>query len=176
VTLIQRKAGFVGLLTLMLAALLMTISGTAQAVTIPAHGQVYNGDSPRCLDSGTTTGALLFNCSTSAFQQWTYNNADEIVGNSPTACLTEAGTTNGSRAVLDPCTGATSQQWTGNPAAGSEYVNVASGKCLDADLGTIGGQATIVQVWSCGGASNQIWTFQFPPSTILPPPPPPRSP
>jgi hypothetical protein len=175
VTLIHRKAGLVGLLTLMLAALLMTVSGTAQAVTIPAHGQVYNGDSPRCLDSGTPTGALLFNCSTSVNQQWVYNNADEIVGNSPTGCLTEAGATNGSRAVLATCTDATSQQWIGNPL-GSEFVNVASGKCLDADLGTIGGQATIVQVWSCGGASNQIWSFQFQPTVILPPPPPPKSP
>lgn len=175
-TIIQRKVGLAGLFVLMLAALLMTISGTAQAVTLPAHGQVYNSDSPRCLDSGTTTGALLFNCSTSQFQQWTYNRSDEIVGNSPTGCLTEAGTTNGSRAVLQTCTGATSQQWTGNPNGASEYVNVASGKCLDADLGTIGGQATIVQVFSCGGASNQLWTFQFPPSVLLPPPPPPKSP
>ena len=47
---------------------------------------------------------------------------------------------------------------------------MASGKCLDADLGTIGGQGTIVQVWSCGGASNQIWTFQFPETTMHPQP------
>jgi Ricin-type beta-trefoil lectin domain len=176
VNIFRRKAGLVGLMSLLAVVVPLAISGTAQAVTIPAHGQVYNGDSPRCLDSGTPTGALLFNCSTSIYQQWVYNSSDEIVGNSPTGCLTEAGTTNGSRAVLETCTGATSQQWSGNPYGSSEYVNVASGKCLDADLGTIGGQGTIVQVWSCGGASNQLWTFQYPPSTLLPPPPPPKSP
>ncbi len=164
----RRKAGVAALLTL-LFALLPFATGSAQASpglpTLPPHGQVYNGDSPRCLDSGTPTGALLFNCSTSIYQLWVYNRSDEIVGNSPTGCLDDGAGQNGSRVVLKPCTGSTSQQWIGDPFGGT-FVNVASGKCLDADLGTIGGQGTIVQVWSCGGASNQIWSFQFPDSTI----------
>ncbi len=168
----HRKAGLAGLFMLVAAAVPLAMSGTAQAVVIPAHGQVYNGDSPRCLDSGTPNGALLFNCSTSPYQQWVYNSSYEIVGNSPTGCLTEAGPTNGSRAVLETCTGATSQQWSGNPYGSGEFINFASGKCLDADLGTIGEQGTIVQVWSCGGASNQIWTFQYPAESINPLPPP----
>jgi len=151
-----------------LALLPFAAAGSAQAVptlpTIPAHGQVYNGDSPRCLDSGTPMGALLFNCSSSIYQQWVYNRLNEIVGNSPTGCLDDGAGNNGSRAVLVPCTDSTSQQWIGDPGGG-EFINVASGKCLDADLGTIGGQGTIVQVWSCGGASNQIWTFQFQPGS-----------
>jgi hypothetical protein len=171
----RRKFGVAAFLTLLFALIPFAAAGSAQAITLPPHGQVYNGDSPRCLDSGTPTGALLFNCSTSIYQQWVYNSSAEIVGNSPTGCLQEAGTANGSRAVLEPCTGATSQQWSIDPFGG-EFVNLASGKCLDADLGTIGGQGTIVQVWSCGGASNQIWSFQYPDETITPPPPPPPSP
>jgi hypothetical protein len=173
VRIFRRKAGLIGLMGLLIAIVPFAVSGTAQAVTLPAHGQVYNGDSPRCLDSGTPTGALLFNCSTSIYQQWVYNSSDEIVGNSPTECLSDGTGANGSRAVLVPCTDATNQQWIGNPYGSGEFVNVASGKCLDADLGTIGEQGTIVQVWSCGGASNQIWTFQYPASTL---PPPPKSP
>lgn len=86
----RRKFGVAAFLTLFFALLPFAVAGAAQAITIPAHGQVYNGDSPRCLDSGTANGALLFNCSTSTFQQWIYNRADEIVGNSPTGCLDES--------------------------------------------------------------------------------------
>lgn len=172
----RRKFGVAAFLTLFFALLPFAVAGAAQAVTIPAHGQVYNGDSPRSLDSGTANGALLFTCSSSTYQQWVYNRADEIVGNSPTGCLDEGAGQNGSRVVLKPCTGAPSQVWFGSSAGSSEFVNEASGKCLDADLGTIGGQGTIVQVWSCGGASNQIWTFQFPEEFVPPPPPTPNNP
>lgn len=157
----RRKTGLAGLLALLFAVVPFAVTGTAQAFpTLPPHGHVYNGDSPRCLDSGTAKGALLFNCSTSTYQYWVYNRLNEIVGNSATGCLDDGAGLNGSRVVLTPCTGATSQQWIGN-ADGGEFVNVASGKCLDADLGTIGQQGTIVQVWSCGGAPNQIWWFEF---------------
>ena len=128
-----------------------------------AYGHVYNGDSPRCLDSGTPSGALLFTCSNSTYQYWVYNRSDEIVGNSQTGCLDDGAGLNGSRVVLTACTGSASQQWYGDPSGGA-FVNAASGKCLDADLGTIGGQGTIVQVWSCSGAPNQFWWFEFVPS------------
>ena len=29
-------------------------------------------------------------------------------------------------------------------------------RCLDADLGSIGGNGTVVQLWDCAGASNQL--------------------
>ncbi len=157
----RRKIGVAAFLTLLFALLPFAAAGTAQAITIaPPHGQVYNGDSPRCLDSGTTSGALLFNCSTSIYQQWTYDNVNTnaIIGNSPKGCLDDGAGLNGSRVVLTTCTDSLSQRWI---SEGGEFVNEASGKCLDADLGTIGGQATIVQVWSCSGAPNQIWTFQY---------------
>jgi len=157
----RRKVGVAGFLTLLVALLPFAAAGTAQALpALTPHGHVYNGDSPRCLDSGTTKGALLFNCSTSIYQYWVYNRSDEIVGNSPTGCLDDGAGLNGSRVFLTACTGSASQKWIGDGDGGT-FVNAASGKCLGADLGTIGEQGTIVQVWSCGGGSNQNWTFEF---------------
>lgn len=159
-----RKAGLAGVLALLFAVVPVAAAGQAQAVPLlPSFGSghVYNGGSPRCLDSGTPTGALLFNCSTSAYQQWVYNTrTGRFTGNSPTGCLDERAGTDGSRVFLNTCNGSASQTWYGDPNGGT-FVNAASGKCLDADLGTIGGQATIVQVYRCSGWSNQIWWFEF---------------
>ena len=156
----RRKAGVAAFVTLLFTLLPFAAAGTAQAFVNPvlAFGHVYNADSPRCLDSGTAKGAVLFNCSTSIYQHWVYTTHLWITGNSPTGCLDDGTGVNGSRVFLTTCTGSASQQWTD---VSGEIVNVASGKCLDADLGTIGAQGTIVQVWSCSGGLNQIWTFEF---------------
>jgi hypothetical protein len=158
----RRKAGMAGVLLALLFALPFAVAGQAHALPLPPQGtgQVYNGDSPRCLDSGTANGALLFTCSTSIYQQWVYTNADTIVGNSPTGCLDDGAGQNGSRVFLATCNGSLSQRWIPN---GGVLINGASGKCLDADLNTIGGQGTIVQVWSCSGGLNQIWRFEYTP-------------
>ena len=42
----------------------------------------------------------------------------------------------------------------------AKIVNGTSGRCLDADLGTIGSNGTKVQLWDCiAGARNQEWVF-----------------
>jgi hypothetical protein len=38
-------------------------------------------------------------------------------------------------------------------------VSVRSGRCLDADLNTIGGNGTKVQLWDCNGQLQQRWTY-----------------
>jgi hypothetical protein len=156
----HRKVGIAAFLTLLFALLPFAAAGPAQAFMNPvvAYGQVNNADSPRCLDSGTTKGALLFNCSGSPYQYWVYVRTGQITGSAPTGCLDDGTGLNGSRAVLATCTGSTSQQWTDISGV---ITNVASGKCLNADLGTIGEQATIVDVLTCNGGLNQIWTFQY---------------
>jgi len=154
-------AGLAGLAALLFAVLPVAAASPAHAVPMFAYGHVYNGDSPRCLDSGTTTGALLFNCSTSTSQHWAYSYRNNTIGgNSPAGCLDDGAGLNGSRVFLTACTGSLSQKWYGDPN-GSSFTNAASGRCLDADLGTIGGQGTIVQVWNCWGNSNQVWWFEF---------------
>ncbi len=139
----------------------------AVAVTVrPVHalpmiysGHVYNGDSTRCLDSGITSNAQLWPCSTSIYQQWSYNpRVGEIVGNSPTGCLDDHAGTNGTGVNLVTCTGAASQKWTYDGY--NRMVNQASGRCLDADLGTINQNGTKVQVWDCGTGTNQEWFFE----------------
>jgi hypothetical protein len=156
----RRKVGVAAFLTLLFALLPLAAAGTAQAFVNPvlAYGEVHNADSTRCLDSGTPSGALLFNCSGSTYQHWVYTTSLNILGNSPSGCLDDGAGNNGSRVFLTTCTGSASQKWTD---VSGKIVNVASGKCLDADLGTIGEQGTIVQVWSCTGALNQVWTFEF---------------
>jgi endo-1,4-beta-xylanase len=167
---LRRKFALMSALALLLGAMsAAAVAAPAQALpVIPVFdsGHVFNGDSPRCLDSGTPTHAQLWTCSTSVFQQWTHRadfGAEPIVGNSPTGCLDEAGTTNGSGAFLNTCNGSLSQKWIYDGGL-STIVNAASGLCLDADLGTIGAGGTKVQVWSCSGGSNQKWEFENQPS------------
>jgi hypothetical protein len=159
----SRHSTFVLSLSLSIAAMSALIAGPAEAQHIPMptiySGHVYNGDSPRCLDSGTPTEAQLWTCSSSIYQQWVYNpRVGEIVGNSPTGCLDDGAGTNGTPVPLVACTGAASQKWTYD--ANSRLVNQASGRCLDADLGTIGSNGTKVQVWDCGSGTNQKWVFE----------------
>ena len=156
----RTKRQFLFILTLALAvgALSLVAARRLHALPIIYSGHVYNGASTRCLDSGTTANAQLWPCSTSIYQQWTYNpRIGEIVGNSPTGCLDDHGGTNGTGVNLVPCTGAASQKWTYN---GAQMINQASGRCLDADLGTINQNGTKVQVWDCGSGANQQWFFE----------------
>ena len=131
----------------------------AEAVITIYSGHVYNGASTRCLDSGTVNNAQLWPCSTSIYQQWTYNPRNgQIVGNSPTGCLDAGAGTNGTGVPLVACTGSASQKWTYDGS--NRMVNQASGRCLDADLGTINQNGTKVQVWDCGSGTNQQWFFE----------------
>lgn len=164
---IRRRIAQAGFLTLLLTAVgVAAVAGPAAAIPDPPSfysGHVYNGASPRCLDSGIPANAQLWNCSTSAYQQWSYSPRPAlrtIRGNSPSGCLDDGAGTNGSGAFLTTCTGSLHQKW---DLVGSAIVNAASGRCLDADLGTIGGQGTKVQVWDCSGGSNQQWFFEFEP-------------
>ncbi len=147
----------------------LTVGAGCAAMARPAwgvpqfySGHVYNGASPRCLDSGIPTNAQLWTCSTAIYQQWSYGTTGgRIIGNSPTGCLDGGAGTNGTPVPLVACTGALNQQWTYD--ANFRLVNRASGRCLDADLGTIGKNGTKIQVWDCGSGSNQQWYFEFGP-------------
>jgi hypothetical protein len=155
----KRQSLFVLTLALAIVALSAVAVRTVQALPTIYSGHVYNGASTRCLDSGTTTNAQLWPCSTSVYQHWSYNpRVGQIVGNSPTGCLDDGAGTNGTGVPLVTCTGASSQKWTYD--ANFRMVNQASGRCLDADLGTINQNGTKVQVWDCGSGTNQQWFFE----------------
>jgi hypothetical protein len=147
---------------LLLATQVFVPAQPAHALPVIYHGHVYNGGSTRCLDSGVPANAQLWTCSAATYQQWTYNaSTGSIRGNSPAGCLDDGAGTNGTGVPLATCTGATSQRWTYDGSA--RLVNQASGRCLDADLGTIGANGTKVQVWDCGTGTNQQWFFEFEP-------------
>jgi hypothetical protein len=161
---LQRQSILVLKMALGVGALTAVMASPALAQHIPQFysGHVYNGDSPRCLDSGTVNNAQLWTCSTSIYQQWTYNpRGGQIVGNSPTGCLDDGAGTNGTGVPLVTCTGALSQKWTYN--GNFQLVNQASGRCLDADLNSICCGGTPVQVWDCWAGTNQQWYFEFGP-------------
>ncbi|HEX4959230.1 MAG TPA: RICIN domain-containing protein [Thermoanaerobaculia bacterium] len=157
----KRRSIFALAMALSIGAMSMAVASPAQAQPAIASGHVYNGGSPRCLDSGTPTNAQLWTCSTSIYQQWAFPYASgRMIGNSPTGCLDGGAGTNGTPVPLVACTGVLSQSWTYDP--GYRLVNRYSGRCLDADLGTIGHGGTKVQVWDCGSGTNQQWFFENP--------------
>jgi hypothetical protein len=155
----KRQSLFVLTLALAIGALSVVAVRRVQAFPTFYSGHVYNGASTRCLDSGTVANAQLWPCSTSTYQHWSYNpRGGQIVGNSPTGCLDDGAGTNGTGVPLVTCTGASSQKWTYDGS--NRMVNQASGRCLDADLGTINQNGTKVQVWDCGSGTNQQWFFE----------------
>jgi ricin-type beta-trefoil lectin protein len=155
-----RKMILAGLLALGVGAAGLVATTPAQASPPPNQGwgEVYNGASPRCLDSGVPANAQLWNCSGSIYQYWVFTGLGRIKGNSPSGCLDDGAGLVGSGAFLTSCNGSSHQIWGYD---GVSLVNMASGLCLDADLGTIGQQGTRVQVWTCTGGANQAWYFQY---------------
>lgn len=159
----KKAKTFVSTIGMAVIALLAFASAPAQAaippeIPVPPHGHVYNGASPRCLDSGVPAFAQLWTCSTAIYQQWTLTRLGTIRGESPAGCLDAGAGTNGTGVPLVSCNGSLSQKWFWN---GATIVSQSSGRCLDADLGTIGSGGTKVQVWDCAGGANQSWYFEF---------------
>jgi hypothetical protein len=70
-------------------------------------------------------------------------------------CMTVAGgSANGTPIEVMPCNGGSAQRFNLNNA--HDLVNIAADKCVDVkDKQTANG--TKLQLWSCGGTSNQKW-------------------
>jgi chitinase len=158
----KHKSAFAGMVLAVVAALVTATAGPAAAIPpeppVLPNGHVYNGASTRCLDSGVPQFAQLWTCSSSIYQQWTLTRLGTIRGQSPTGCLDAGAGTNGTGVPLVACNGSLSQKWWWN---GSTIISQSSGRCLDADLGTINQGGTKVQVWDCAGGPNQNWYFEF---------------
>ncbi|WP_084556812.1 RICIN domain-containing protein [Hamadaea tsunoensis] len=141
----------------------LVVAGTATpAAALPQpvpHGHVYNAGSPRCLDAANPAAITLRTCSAAATQSW-----NGLAGNirlpATHQCLDDGAGLNGSVVFLATCTTSAHQKWSGS-ATGSTYYNAGSGRCLDADTGTIGQNGTKVQVWDCVGLANQVWSFEI---------------
>ena len=109
------------------------ISSTTGAISasVPAHGTVVF----RVTGGATTAGSSLVSAASSR-------------------CLDDpmSATANGTQPIVWDCSGATNQRWmiVGNTIQ-------VFGKCLDAPLGAVAGNA--VTLFDCNGGANQRWTF-----------------
>ncbi|BCY07199.1 chitosanase [Actinoplanes sp. L3-i22] len=115
----------------------------------------------KCIDvanasTANGTAIQLYDCNSSAAQQWTVGNTDGTI-RSLGKCLdvTAAATTNGAKIQLYDCNATAAQKWT---ASNGTLINSGSGKCLDVtDKSTANGAR--LQIWTCAGGTNQTWTL-----------------
>ncbi|MBP5910286.1 alpha-galactosidase [Streptomyces sp. LBUM 1478] len=152
-------------------------SGQVSA-SVPAHGVAVfkmTGGSPvtsttarlrgtgsgRCLAvdrSSTAAGsaAVIWDCRTSADQQWTTWAGGEIrVYGDKCLDAYNQGTANNTRVIVWQCNGQNNQKWT--PQADGSIRNVHAGLCLDAQQGATA-NGTPAVLWTCNGQNNQRWT------------------
>jgi hypothetical protein len=152
----------------------------------------------RCLDADTGTIAgngtkvQLWDCWGGPNQKWLIKHDGTIVNAQSGRCLdADTGTIggNGTKVQLWDCAGgpveagvavkAPNQYWFGIDLNAyydgnfppTEMSNLQSHRCLDADLPTITGNGTKVQLWDCWGGQNQKWTNYnpaLPHSTLAP--------
>ena len=121
--------------------------------TVNAVGQV-TGPWGKCLDNagGKTAAGNKIDityCTGKAPQRITYTAAGQLQVQG--GCVTAGGT----KAVFQPCSGATNRVWT---RAGSQYVNKASGWCLtDPGLSRVNG--TQLTVAACKNTAGQHWSL-----------------
>jgi len=110
-------------------------------------------------DTGTdSTPVDLWNCQSSAIDQhWTYNPATgelETLGR----CLDVSGDSTASTAPVDlfDCADVGGQQWV--PQSNGSLLNPQSRLCLDDPNGNTG-NGTHLQIFTCTGAANQVFTL-----------------
>ena len=99
---------------------------------------------------------MLFDCTGSATQKWTYTAGRELKL-AAGKCLDAYGqsTVAGTKVIVYTCNGQANQQWT--VRADGTVAGVQSGLCLDAaGQGTANG--TMVLLWTCNGQANQQWS------------------
>ena len=155
------------LLTILAAVALVAGFGTAvtwhtqaaTAATTGATGPII-GYEGLCLDDRSASTADLnpiqvYTCNGTNAQDWTVTSGNTLQVLGKCLDVDAAGTTNGTTVDLYTCNGTAAQVW--DPQSNGELINPNSGKCLD-DTG-YGGSGTQLQIWACGGTSNQDWTL-----------------
>ncbi|GMA28386.1 ricin-type beta-trefoil lectin domain protein [Arenivirga flava] len=117
-------------------------------------------NSNRCLDvPNGASGAQLqvWDCVGNANQRFTRTAADEIRIGDRCLAADGNGVTAGTKAILWPCNGSTSQRWAFR--TDGTIGNLSNGLNLDvAAFGTANGSA--VQLWSPTGSATQRWAMQ----------------
>ncbi|MFB7736573.1 ricin-type beta-trefoil lectin domain protein [Streptomyces sp. NPDC056112] len=123
----------------------------------------FVGLAGKCLDvaggsPANGTAVQLYDCNSSAAQQWTVQPDGSVRALGKCLDVTSASTANGAKVQLYDCNGTGAQQWSYNASTG-DVVNLAAGKCLDVTDNSSANGAR-AQIWSCTGAANQKWRLQ----------------
>ncbi|MBL7254515.1 chitosanase [Paractinoplanes lichenicola] len=146
----------------------------AVALAVPAAALTYGllpasaaaagpikGLGGKCIDvaaasSANGTAIQLYDCNSTAAQQWTVGNTDGSI-RALGKCLdvTAASTADGAKIQLYDCNNTGAQKWS---AGNGTLVNTGSGKCLDVTGGSTA-NATRLQIWTCSTSANQKWTL-----------------
>jgi chitosanase len=143
----------------------LVIAGTAVIVgLLPANAATagpIKGLGGKCIDvagaaSANGTAVQLYDCNSSAAQQWTVGNTDGTI-RALGKCLdvTAASTADGAKIQLYDCNATGAQKWTSTTGT---LVNTGSGKCLDV-TGNSSANGTRLQIWTCAATANQKWTL-----------------
>jgi hypothetical protein len=130
---------------------------TFSKATIPT-ATIVSYASGKCIDvtneGQTGVPIQIWDCGpVTDWKRWAFYSDGTI--RSQGHCMTVAGGSgNGTPIEVMPCNGGSSQRFNLNNA--HDLVNVAADKCVDVkDKQTANG--TKLQLWSCGGTSNQKW-------------------
>ncbi|MFE7234362.1 ricin-type beta-trefoil lectin domain protein [Streptomyces sp. NPDC002405] len=128
-----------------------------------AKSGAFVGLASKCLDvaggsSANGTAVQLYDCNSSAAQQWTVQPDGSVRALGKCLDVASASTANGAKVQLYDCNGTGAQQWSYNASTG-DVVNLAADKCLDVTDNSSANGAR-AQIWSCTGAANQKWRLQ----------------
>jgi hypothetical protein len=155
------------------AALALLVGATLGVVALPAspasavdsstvYFMIRNAQSNRCLDAEASTinqngtKIQLWDCQFTPNQQW-YMDGEFIRNRASNRCLDADtnNTGNGGRVQLWDCHGGVNHRWF---TTGS-YIRtrLSTGRCLDAEAGSIGNNGTRIQQYDCLGGNNQKW-------------------
>ncbi|MEU5366099.1 ricin-type beta-trefoil lectin domain protein [Streptomyces sp. NPDC005925] len=128
-----------------------------------ARTGAFVGLAGKCLDvaggsSANNTAVQLYDCNSSAAQQWTVQADGSVQSLGKCLDVTDGSTADGAKVQLYDCNGSGAQRWSYNSATG-DVVNLAADKCLDVTDNSSANGAR-AQIWSCTGAANQKWHLQ----------------
>ncbi|MCZ4508426.1 family 16 glycosylhydrolase [Streptomyces sp. ActVer] len=123
-------------------------------------GAAVRGLAGKCVDvagasSANGTPVQLYDCNSSAAQQWTVASDGSIRALGKCLDVTGNGTADGSTVQLWDCGGGANQRWV--VSAAGDIVNPQANKCLDV-TGNNSANGTRLQIWTCSGGANQKWT------------------
>jgi hypothetical protein len=124
------------------------------------HGSAIRGPAGRCVDvaganCANGTAVKLYDCNSSAAQQWTVGADGTIRALGTRLDVTGGGTADGTTVQLYDCNGTGGRRWA---LTGSrDIVNPPANKSLDVTGGNPA-DGTRLQIWTCTGGGNQQWT------------------